>query len=102
MLSWIDLISKMTLEPPRRLESMAPAFKSKGRIKVGADADIVVFDPEIVRDRASYEDPDQVSIGFEAILVSGQPILHKGEEVPGVMPGQFISPNLTGADKTPL
>jgi imidazolonepropionase-like amidohydrolase len=102
VLSWIDLISKMTLEPARRLESMAPAFKSKGRIQVGADADIVVFDPEIVRDRASYEDPDQVSIGFEAILVSGQPILHKGEEVPGVMPGQFISPNLTGADKTPL
>ena len=92
----------MTLEPARRLELMAPLFKSKERIQVGADADIVVFDAEIVRDRASYEDPDQVSIGFEAVLVSGQLILHKGEEVPGVMPGQFISPNLTGADKTPL
>ena len=101
-LSWLDLISKMTIEPARRLESMVPALKVKARIQAGADADIVVFDPDIVSDRASYENPDQVSIGFKAVLVSGQLILDEGRDVAGVLPGQFISPSLISPDKNPL
>ena len=44
-LTLMDAIRKMSLMPAQRLEKLAPVFKNKGRIKVGADADIAVFDP---------------------------------------------------------
>lgn len=96
-LSWVDAIGKMTIQPAKRLEFMAPAFKSKGRIQIGADADIVVFDPHKVADQASYGYPNQFSTGFRAVLVGGQPILKEGGEVYGVFPGKFIAPNSASA-----
>jgi N-acyl-D-aspartate/D-glutamate deacylase len=96
-LSWVDAIAKMTIQPAKRLEFMAPTFKFKGRLQAGADADVIVFDPHKVADRASYEQPNQVSTGFRAVLVGGQPILRAGSEVYGVFPGKFIAPNSTSA-----
>ncbi len=92
-LSWVDAIAKMTIQPAKRLEFMAPTFKLKGRLQAGADADIVVFDPHKVAGRASYEQPNQVSTGFRAVLVGGQPILRAGSEEYGVFPGKFIAPH---------
>jgi dihydroorotase len=43
----------MTLMPAQRLARLAPMFANKGRIRIGADADIVVFDAAVVRDRAT-------------------------------------------------
>jgi dihydroorotase-like cyclic amidohydrolase len=43
--------------PANRLEARVPMMKAKGRLRVGADADITVFDPEHVIDRSSYEEP---------------------------------------------
>ena len=56
VLSMMDAIRKTSLMPAPRLESMSPQMRQKGRIKIGADADIAVFDPARVIDKATYED----------------------------------------------
>ena len=87
----LDLMSalrKMTLMPAQRLEKRAPAFKDKGRIRVGADADITVFDPERVIDKATYEDPLEYSQGIQFVFVNGVAVLKDGKLVEGVFPGR--------------
>ncbi len=87
----LDLMAalrKMSLMPAQRLEKRAPVFKNKGRISVGADADITVFDPATVRDRSTYEKPATPSDGFVFVLVNGVPVLKNGKLVDGVFPGQ--------------
>lgn len=89
----LDLMSavrKMSLDPARRLESFAPAMQRKGRIRVGADADLVVFDPATVRDRASYEAPLQPSEGIPHVLVLGTFVVRDGELVEGAAPGLAV------------
>ncbi|HBY58804.1 MAG TPA: D-glutamate deacylase, partial [Solibacterales bacterium] len=70
-LSLMDAIAKMTIMPARRLEPVAPAMKNKGRIKVGADADLTVFDPARVADTATFEKGLSFSEGIEHVLVGG-------------------------------
>src|SRR5256884_7797911 len=54
-LDLMTALKKMTLMPAQRLEKRAPMFKDKGRIRVGADADITVFDANRIIDKATYE-----------------------------------------------
>jgi N-acyl-D-aspartate/D-glutamate deacylase len=87
----LDLMAalrKMTLMPAQRLEKRAPMFKDKGRIRVGADADITVFDPARVIDKATYEKPLQYSEGIQFVLVNGVPVVKDGQLVDGVFPGR--------------
>jgi N-acyl-D-aspartate/D-glutamate deacylase len=72
VLSLMDALAKMTILPARRLEAAAPALRLKGRLQVGADADLVIFDPDTVRDQATVEHPDRFSTGMDYVLVSGQ------------------------------
>ena len=83
-------LKKMTLLPARMLEDIAPVMKQKGRLQVGADADITVFDPATVRDRATFEGGLQFSEGVEYVLVGGVLVLEKGQTVPAVFPGQPV------------
>jgi dihydroorotase len=83
-------IQKMTLLPAKRLESAAPQMAHKGRIKVGADADIAVFDAARVIDRATFEKPDQYSEGIPFVLVNGVFVVRDGQVVEGVKPGAGI------------
>jgi N-acyl-D-aspartate/D-glutamate deacylase len=85
----MEALRKMTLMPARRLERYAPAVKRKGRIKVGADADITIFDPEHVIDRATYEEPAKYSEGIKYVLVGGVMVVRDGE-LQQVTPGRGV------------
>jgi dihydroorotase-like cyclic amidohydrolase len=69
-----EALAKMTVIPAQRLEGAIPAFARKGRLQVGADADLTVFDPERVADRATITDPSRQSVGVEWVLVDGQAV----------------------------
>ena len=75
----MEALRRMTLEPARRLEARAPAMAGKGRIRVGADADLTIFDPATVIDRATYEDARIPSAGIPYVLVGGEVIVDRGE-----------------------
>jgi N-acyl-D-aspartate/D-glutamate deacylase len=93
-LDLMTALKKMTLMPAQRLEKRAPAFQDKGRIRVGADADITVFDPNTVVDKATYERPLQYSEGIPFVLVSGVPIVRDGTLVEEIFPGRGVrAPN---------
>ena len=80
----------MTIDPARRLESYVPAMANKGRLKVGADADITVFDADTVIDRATYTDPTLPSEGIQFVFVNGTLVVDRGELQPDVRPGTGI------------
>ncbi len=83
-------LRKVTLLPAQRLERAAPVMKRKGRVQVGADADLTIFDPNTIIDRATYENSAQYSAGIYYVLVAGQVVVDQGKLVEGVKPGQAI------------
>ena len=84
-LTLMEALRKMTVMPADRL-----GIRTKGRIAVGADADIAVFDPARVMDRATFENPAQYSEGIEYVLVNGTLVVKSGELVDGVAPGLAV------------
>jgi N-acyl-D-aspartate/D-glutamate deacylase len=90
VLSLPDAIRKMSLLPARRLETMAPDMHNKGRLRKGADADVVVFNPDTVIDRATFEKPNLPSEGIPYVLVQGTLVVDGGEIVEGVHPGKGV------------
>ena len=62
----------------------------KGRIQVGADADIAVFDPTTVKDNATYDSPLQASSGYRYVLVGGKVMAENGKITPNLFPGVGI------------
>lgn len=89
----IDLntaIEKMTLLPAKRLENIAPMMRFKGRIQVGADADITIFNPDTIIDKATFEKGLEFSAGIEYVIVNGNFILKNGKTVSNVFPGQAV------------
>jgi hypothetical protein len=89
-LSLVDAVKKASLLPAQRLEAMSPQMRQKGRIKPGADADLSVFDPNTVIDKATFQNPRQYSEGFRYVLVGGTFVVRDGHLQPGVFPGQGI------------
>jgi N-acyl-D-aspartate/D-glutamate deacylase len=87
-LTLMGALRKMTLMPAQRLEKLAPVFLNKGRIKVGADADITVFDPATVSDRSTYQQPALPSVGFRYVLVNGVPVVMDGAVKERTFPGR--------------
>ena len=76
--------------PAERLEKIAPVFKNKGRIAIGADADITIFDPDQITDQATYEEPAKYSKGIHYVLVNGVIMVDKGSLIENVYPGKGI------------
>jgi predicted amidohydrolase len=89
-LSLMEAIRKMTLMPAQRLEVRVPAMRQKGRLRVGADADITVFDPATVVDRSTYREPTLSPVGIQHVIVSGVSVVTNGRAVEGVAPGKAV------------
>jgi dihydroorotase len=89
-LSLMDALGKMTLMPARRLEGIAPMMKNKGRVRLGADADLTIFDPALVIDKSTFEQPDRYSEGIRHVLVSGLFVVRDGKLQDGISPGRAV------------
>jgi hypothetical protein len=83
-------IEKMTFLTAKMLEKVAPMMRFKGRIQVGADADITIFNPNTVIDKATFEEGLKFSEGIEYVMVNGTFVLKKGKNVAGTFPGQAV------------
>jgi N-acyl-D-glutamate deacylase len=90
LVSWPDAIAKTSYLPAKYLEETAPQMKKKGRLQVGMDADITVFDPATVQDRATYQQPNQTSIGMRDVLVNGTFVIRDGGLDTKAFPGQPV------------
>jgi len=89
-LSLMDAIGKMTLLPARRLEAIAPAMHRKGRVQIGSDADLTLFDPAAVSDRATYREPTLTSAGIPFVIVGGVAVVDRGRIVKTAWPGKGV------------
>jgi N-acyl-D-aspartate/D-glutamate deacylase len=89
-LTMMDAIRKMSLMPAQVLERSTPFARLKGRLQEGVDADVVIFDPQIVTDRATYQHPMEPSLGVEYLLVGGVVLVDKGKLIEGVFPGKTV------------
>jgi N-acyl-D-aspartate/D-glutamate deacylase len=89
-LSLMEALRKMTLMPAQMLERSTPAARQKGRLQEGADADIVVFDPQTIADRSTFEKPMEPSVGVHYLVVGGTPVIDDGRLIPDVFPGRAL------------
>ena len=89
-LNLMDALTKMTLMPAQRLERRVPSMKKKGRIGIGADADLTIFDPQSIIDKSTFQDPAKYSEGVRFVVVNGVLIVKDGQLQPGVYPGRPV------------
>ncbi len=90
VLALMDALRRMTIEPARRLEAYVPAMRTKGRLAIGADADLTIFDAATVIDRATYTEPALPSEGILYVLVNGEPVVKGGSLAPDSRPGRAV------------
>jgi N-acyl-D-aspartate/D-glutamate deacylase len=89
-LSLGQALAKCSLEPARMLQDRVPALRGKGRLQPGGDADVVVFDPDAVTDRASYRRSTRPSAGIRHVLVNGAFVVREGDLVADARPGRPV------------
>lgn len=84
LLSLEEAIHRLTGMPARRLK-----IENRGQLQPGYLADVVIFDPETIEDKATYVEPHQYAVGVEHVFVNGVQVLESGEHT-GEMPGRFV------------
>lgn len=88
--SWVEAFRRCSYLPARVMDSTTPAFAAKGQLGAGADADIVVIDPDTVTDRATYLDSTRPAQGIEQLLVHGEFVVRDGDIVVDAYPGRGL------------
>lgn len=83
-------LKRLTLIPAQILQGSVPQMQQKGRLQVGKDADVVVFDLASVSDKATYAAPNARSVGMRHVVVNGVPVIRDGELVREALPGRAI------------
>jgi N-acyl-D-aspartate/D-glutamate deacylase len=89
-LTLMEALNKLTLMPAEMLARSTPDAYHKGRLQEGADADIVIFDPQTIADRSTFEKPMEPSVGVHYLLVAGTPVIDDEKLVENVFPGQAL------------
>lgn len=89
-LGLMEAVRKMALLPAQRLEKRVAGMRNKGRIRVGADADVVVFDLGRVRDLSDYGKPGVLSEGFRYVMVGGVLVVEGGSLQEARMAGRAV------------
>jgi len=84
-MSTMEALRKMTILPAKRVN-----LPNKGRIKEGADADITIFDPNKVQDKATYDNPAQYAEGIPYVIVNGVPVVRDGKLETNLYPGKPV------------
>jgi dihydroorotase/N-acyl-D-amino-acid deacylase len=84
VLSWEEAVRKMSGYPAQRLK-----IWDRGLLRPGMKADVIVFDPGKVGDRATYEQPHQYSVGVNEVIINGKLALHDGK-VTAERPGRVL------------
>ena len=79
-----DAIRKFSALPAQRMR-----LTDRGVLKQGMWADVVVFDPAKITDKATFENPNQFSVGMEYVLVNGVPVIESGK-MTGALPGKVL------------
>ncbi|NNE96538.1 MAG: amidohydrolase family protein [Acidimicrobiales bacterium] len=90
LITLMDALAKITILPARRVERMLPQVARKGRMQIGADADITVFDPTTIADRATVEAPATASVGISHVLVNGVAVMEQGSLRQDRLPGRAL------------
>jgi N-acyl-D-amino-acid deacylase len=84
----------VTLEQAVEMSTARPADRAgladRGRIVEGAVADLVVFDPDTIIDRATFQEPTRAPVGIDEVVVAGQRVLAEGRQVDARRPGQAL------------
>ncbi|WP_163132735.1 amidohydrolase family protein [Agarivorans sp. Alg241-V36] len=90
LLSVEEAIRKMSYMPATVLDGFVPQMEKKGRIQVGMDADIVIFDLNTVDNQATYQVPAAISTGIDSVLVNGEFVVKNGQLLTDAAPGKAI------------
>ncbi|MDG1163741.1 MAG: amidohydrolase family protein [Porticoccaceae bacterium] len=90
ILSLQEGLAKLSLYQAQWMEQASPLFKKKGRIQLGADGDIVIFDPKTVTANAVYGDPYLQPTGIVHVLVAGEVVVQDSVRIEGISPGKKL------------
>lgn len=85
-----EALRRVSLTPATILEASVPQMRRKGRLQLGMDADLVVFDPATISDRATFTAPNQTSVGMRHVVVRGVPVIRDAALVRSALPGRAI------------
>jgi len=89
-LTLMEALRKMTFMPAQMLERSTSDAKRKGRVQEGADADLVIFDPQTISDRSTFQKPMEPSVGVRYLLVGGTVLIEDGKMLHDLYPGKAI------------
>ncbi|HEX3786548.1 MAG TPA: amidohydrolase family protein [Pseudonocardiaceae bacterium] len=86
--SWLEAFRRCSYLPAKVLHEVTTAAHGKGWLGAGSDADIVVLDPSVLTDAATFAQPARPAVGVRHLLVNGDQVVHDGDVLPDACPGR--------------